>query len=95
MQKLIDAVNNARDLDGLCDALNNLELRVGELSRKQANVFHCASDYVDHCGLPVFGQDKPKDVGGIYSYDDDRCIIKNVAAGNVWVIVDRTPEFGA
>lgn len=54
------AVLNAKNLQQLCDALNDFE---PEFSRQRLE------DVVDLPGLPTFGVEAPADTSGIWSWD--------------------------
>jgi hypothetical protein len=73
---LIAAINNAANLDALCDAMNALRDDLGEHEREE--------EIVDITSLPTFG-DVPNSTANVWSWDDTR----QMEFGQEWYLTPR------
>jgi hypothetical protein len=94
MNTFLKAIKAAKNLNELCDALNQFESHIEKLN-SESSEFYRSGDYVDMCDLQVFSENEPVDTCEIFSYDDTHCLIQNTCTGDAWEIVERTEEFGA
>lgn len=97
MKNLQNAVNNAKNLDELVDALNELDAAIKEANESEEN--QCDYDsldrYVDICDLQNFGKE-PEDTMEIFSWDDERVMIQNtcIDEDGAFILQERSEEFG-
>lgn len=77
----IDRVKFAKSIEELCDNLNEYEEDFdSELGKP--------TDFVDYSALPTFGDNTPDRTEEVFSWSDDKLLIKQ----NNWVLVDRTAK---
>jgi hypothetical protein len=68
-QRLIE---NAEDLEELCDALNEIH---ADLAENETMEDRLSGNTHDLCSLPVFSKNDLSDTRGVWSYDDDNAIV--------------------
>ncbi len=86
VQKLVDAVETASNLDQLYTAILNLD-QAPLNSDYDSDEIYSAQKSIDWASLPTFGGTEPEDTHEILSWDEERLLVQT--GSNCYSIVDR------
>lgn len=82
----MDRVNNCKNLDQLCELLN-------EFNGMSIDGKVKITDVIDFASLPLFSRNEPRHLQEVWSYDDTRYLTAD-DGNNRWGIKPRCPDCG-